>query len=241
MPQNRTTISFLVPVYNEEILLKKNIPILLKYLKQNLSNNIIFEIIIGSNGSKDNSVKIAKDFSLKNKEINYFDFKQKGRGYAIKQALNTTQSDFLVYMDVDLATSLNAVIPLIQELNNNQIVIGSRYIKHSKVKRTFLRRSLSMVYNLLVKFLFGSLFSDLQCGFKGFNVKKVQPFVQQIKNNDFLFDTELLIIAKRNGLIIKEIPISWNESENSKVNISKEIIVHIIAICFLRWRLIRKK
>lgn len=242
MVSTSKSISFLIPVFNEEAILKTNTLKLLNYLKNNLPPNFKFKIVIGDNGSTDSTSDIASDLSKKYRNIDSFSLHKKGRGYAIRHIIQNTDSKFLIYMDADMATSLNSIKEIIHALTKSgvDIAIGSRYLKKSKSKRTFSRKFLSKTYNFFIKFLFNLPISDTQCGFKGFNVAKVRPFIKRVANNKFFFDTELLVLSHRK-LSIREVPISWRESSNTKVRFLETITSYILESFKLKWRLLKKK
>ena len=124
------------------------------------------------------------------------------------------------YMDVDLSTDLNHLPQLLDALGDGyHVAIGSRLSKGSRITRSFKREFTSRSYNLLIKSMFRTPFDDAQCGFKALTRQAAQAIVPNIKNNNWFFDTELLIIAAKRGYKIKSIPVKWDDDPNTKVNI----------------------
>ncbi|MEK7508914.1 MAG: glycosyltransferase [Patescibacteria group bacterium] len=149
--------------------------------------------------------------------ITYLFIPQKGKGLAIKTAWQKFPTDYYVFMDADLATDLEALPRLVQELENGaDLVIGSRYLPDSKTERSLARLLISKIYRGLARVWLGLPFSDLPCGFKGVNHKLITSLISRIKNNEWFFDTELLFRAYRAGYKIKEIPVTWTETPNQK-------------------------
>ncbi|MDD3711618.1 MAG: glycosyltransferase [Patescibacteria group bacterium] len=220
-------IDFTFPCYNEEQLLRKNCLKFLDYLeKQNYSFD--WRIILIINGSSDNSEKIALELEKHNPKIKTFIIKEKGRGNAIKTYFDYSEANFLVYMDIDMAVSMENTSDLINPFlkEDYDINIGSRLLKSSKTERSFIRELSSRTYILLSKTIIGHRISDLQCGFKGIKKeawKKLNPFIE---DKTWFFDTELLLWASILNLKIKEIPVNWSENRyekrKSKVKLFKD-------------------
>ncbi len=225
-------ISFALPAYNEEFLIKKNLIYLFNFLnKQNYNFN--WDLVLIINGTSDNSELIAKEIANKNTKIKIFTIKERGKGGAIKKYFNYSNSDILIYMDIDLAVSLENINDLLKALleENAELVIGSRLLKNSKTKRSIIRSISSKLYILLSKQIIKHNFSDLQCGFKGIKRdtwKKISP---KIKDEAWFFDTELLILCQRNNVKIKEIPVNWKENRyekrKSKIKLLKDSFIFI--------------
>lgn len=216
-----TKILITLPVYNEEKILEKNVLKLLDYCRKTISNN--FEIVISDNASTDTTPRIAQKLIQLYPEIKYYRLEQKGKGLAIKTVWQNFPADFYVFIDADLSTDINALHDLIKILKNNEadLVLGSRYLKNSKIKRSITRSLISFIYNLIIKILFGCSIHDMANGFKGANKKIIQTIVPLIKNEKWFFDSELTLLSHLYGYKIKEIPVSWQEFQErkSRVNI----------------------
>ncbi len=220
---NKKTINLTLPIYNEETILKENVQKILDFLgSSGLNDHYQLWIILVDNASTDQTATIAQNFiPLLGKEglgeVDYLFIPQKGKGLAIKTAWEKFRADYYIFMDADLATDLEALPRLIQELENGaDLVIGSRYLPQSKTQRSFARLLISKIYRQIAKTWLGLPFSDLPCGFKGVNHKLITSLIPLIKNNEWFFDTELLFRAHRAGYQIKEIPVTWTETLNQK-------------------------
>lgn len=220
-------VDFCIPVYNEEKILKNNILKLFSYCqKQNFP--FVWQIAIVVNGSDDKSFQIASHLAKQYKQIKAINIKPAGRGQALKKYWLESPADIVVYMDVDLAVSLDNINDLIFPLLQNKadLVIGSRLLPEAKINRSFVRELSSQGYNFLSRLILNHHFSDLQCGFKAIRkdfFKKIAPY---IKNNHWFFDTELIVFTNLFGGQIKEIPVDWSENRyeqrKSKVNLIKD-------------------
>lgn len=172
-----------------------------------------YEIIIAEDGCSDETTKIAADISNNcSKVVHLHSDRRLGKGLALKRALRTSKGQALIFMDADLSTSLDHLHHVMKLIENGyDIVIGSRHVKGSYVRRPLLRDIASRAYNLLIKLLFWDNVSDHQCGFKGFNHRAVKGAIEEVRENGFLFDTELIVRMKKRGLQIIEIPVKWTE------------------------------
>jgi len=217
-------IDIVIPVYNEEPLLEKNIKILNEFLHANLRHK--YTIIIANNGSTDKTLKKAKELSRKYDEITYFHMDQKGRGGVIKRIWLESKADIVSYMDVDLSANLESFLKLVDSLiiNKYDLAVGSRLMPGSKVKRKFFRSTLTCVYNMLLKLIFSvKKFSDAQCGIKVLTKNTADELLPYVKNQNWFFDSELLLLAEKKDFRIKNIPLEWVERPESKVNILSTI------------------
>lgn len=206
-------ILIVLPTYNEEKVVKENTLKVYDFCQKNLKD-YDWQILIADNGSIDETPKIAKELSKNYPKILFFHIPERGRGYALKKAWKDYEADIYTYMDIDLATDLNYFPLLIKAISeeNFDLAIGSRLKKESKVERSLKREILSRIYNFLLKIFFQPSFKDAQCGFKAISKKVAQKILPKIKNNNWFFDTELLILAEKVGFKIKEIPVEWIET-----------------------------
>jgi hypothetical protein len=145
----------------------------------------------------------------------------KGRGRALKVAWGESEADILSYMDVDLSTNLSAFPLLLESLASGgfDLAIGTRLHPQSLTKRCRKREFISRFYNRLVRLVFGTHFSDAQCGFKAITRAAAQRLLPAVEDNGWFFDTELLVIAEKCGYRIYQQPVVWTEDPDSRVRI----------------------
>lgn len=239
------TLSVCIPVFNEEIDLPKNLPKLMSFLAEKMGN-YTWEVIIIDNASTDDTANIGKNFAKKNPRIKYLRLVKKGRGRALKLAWSKSKSDLLAYMDIDLSSDLDSFPKLISSLEGGaDIAIGSRLAPGAKVYgRTFTRELMSRGYSLLFRTLFWTSFRDAQCGFKAIRRSTAEILLDVVKDNGWFFDSELLIIAEKAGMKIKEVPIIWRDDPASTVKVAKTAWGDINGLFRLMsekpWKAIRK-
>ena len=179
----KKSLDIILPVYNEQSILKQSVSIICEFIINNLTSYDT-NIIIIDNGSTDSTFEVANQLTKSHHNVKAKKIKTKGRGIALKTAWSESSSDLLLYMDVDLSTDLSSLKPLIYEIdfNNFDIAIGSRLLKNSVVSnRKFLRTLTSKTYSFLTRFLFLSKIRDFQCGFKIINKHTAKTLLPKIK------------------------------------------------------------
>ena len=228
------TVDIVIPVFNEEQALPRSIVILADFLKANLRNP--WQIVIADNASTDKTQSVSEMLCERYSGITYLHIPQKGRGRALKAAWLDSTADIVSYMDVDLSTDLTHFPPLVESLQEGyHVAIGSRLSKGSKVSRSIKREVVSRGYNLLIKSMFFTPFQDAQCGFKALTRQAAKAIVPHIKNDNWFFDTELLIIAAKRGYRIKQLPVKWDDDPTSAVNIAGTATEDIKGLLRLRF------
>jgi glycosyltransferase involved in cell wall biosynthesis len=229
------SVDIVVPVYNEEKVLPKCVSILHDFLSNNLSRP--WQIVIADNGSEDGTLAVTKALSQQYSNVTYVHLDLKGRGRALRKTWLESDADIVSYMDVDLSTGLDAFPELLESLDEGyDVAVGSRLMAGSKIKRSLKREVTSRGYNLLIKMMFCSSFTDAQCGFKAVKRDTVQELVPLIKDQAWFFDTELLLLAGMKGYRIKDMPVEWVEDVDTRVRIVSTAWEDIKGLFRLRFR-----
>ncbi|MCH8801946.1 MAG: glycosyltransferase family 2 protein [Chloroflexi bacterium] len=228
------TVDITIPVYNEEEVLPRTIASLTEFLETNLSNP--WQVTIADNASTDSTQTVSEMLCRKHPGVFYLRIPQKGRGRALRTAWLDSQADIVSYMDADLSTDLSHFPQLIKALESgNHIAVGSRLSKDSQVSRGFKREFISRGYNLLINAMFFTGLPDAQCGFKALTRATAEAIVPNIKNNNWFFDTELLVIAAKRGFNIASVPVKWIDDPASTVNIASTAKEDIKGLMRLRF------
>lgn len=229
---NKLGVEITIPVYNEEKELEKNITTLFNFCDKSL-RAYDWHITIADNASTDNTPVIAATLANKNPKILYFRLEQKGRGRAVKRVWSQSKCDYCIYMDLDLSTDLVHLPNILKKLEKGyDVAIGSRLAKGARVEgRTFLRELTSRVLNFFfIQFFFHTHFTDAQCGFKGVTRNIVENLIPKIKDNEWFFDGELLIVAEKSGYKIYEEPVHWVDNPGSTVRLIATIWGDLMSI-----------
>jgi putative flippase GtrA len=211
-------LDVVIPVYNEEAQLAASVERVLEHLA---TMPWSYQVTIADNASTDQTALIARRLSHTHPEVQVVHLAEKGRGRALKRVWSASDSEVLVYMDVDLSTDLAALLPLVAPLvsGHSDLAIGSRLSRHSRVTRGVKRELISRSYNLILRQTLRARFSDAQCGFKAVRRDAARALLPLVEDNAWFFDTELLVVAERAGLRIHEVPVDWVDDPDSSVDI----------------------
>ncbi len=211
-------LSIIIPAYNEEKRLGKTLETILDYLAGQKHS---YEIIIIDDGSADGTIETTRKLIENNNNIKIIkNEKNMGKGYSVKRGMLEATGRYILFSDADLSTPVEETKKLLGALESGfDVAIGSRSMKESEiiVHQPLYREIMGKLFNKFVKIFVMSEFIDTQCGFKLFRkdaAKKV--FKQQILEG-FSFDVEILYLSIRNGFKVKEVPVKWFNSPQSKV------------------------
>ena len=208
-----------MPVRNEERDLAPSVRRLVSYLRESFPFSA--RVTIADNGSTDATWAIASGLARELPEVRAIHMDLPGRGRALRAIWSESDAEVLAYMDVDLSTDLNALLPLVAPLvsGHSDLAIGTRLARGSRVIRGPKRELISRSYNILLRTLMGARFSDAQCGFKAIRRDQARALLPLTQDTGWFFDTELLVLAERAGLRIHEIPVDWVDDLDSRVDI----------------------
>jgi glycosyltransferase involved in cell wall biosynthesis len=214
-----TTVEIVIPVYNEQRVLAASVRTLHEYMQRRFTFG--FTITIADNASTDATPEIAQSLARELAGVSALRLERKGRGLALRTAWSASDAAVLAYMDVDLSTELSALPELLQPLLDGRadLAIGSRLAPGANVQRGLKRELISRSYNLLLRALLGASFSDAQCGFKAGGREIVQALLDDVEDDAWFFDTELLYRAQRRRMAIHEVPVEWLDDPDSRVDI----------------------
>ena len=230
------SVDVVLPCYNEISILRSSVERTLQFF--DTAPQYKWHIVIADNGSTDRTDELARTLAVENEQVSVIAIPQKGRGHALHQAWTTSSADIVTYMDVDLSTRIEHLLDLVQLIahSNCEVAIGTRLSKQSKTKRSLKREITSRGYVFLIRLFFPSLsITDAQCGFKALKRTTAERIVPKIKNREWFFDTELLIVAHKEKRTICELPVEWTEDPDSKVNILKTVIEDIRGLIRMRF------
>jgi glycosyltransferase involved in cell wall biosynthesis len=203
-------ISILLPAYNEASRIERS----LREVKRAVGRLTgSYEVIVVEDGSTDSTADIVAELSKSDSRLRLLHSTARlGKGKAVKRGLGSAAGDLIVFMDVDLAVNL-AFLPRIVELAKERraLVVGSRHVKGSRVRRSFTRTVSSLTYNLLVRLLFWDGVHDHQCGFKAMR-REVAEFLRcSVASDGFFLDTEMILRCKMCGVPVVEVAVDWVE------------------------------
>lgn len=232
--------SIVIPCFNEEGRVRETLRVTIEYLAANAPES---ELIVVNDGSTDATGIIARKILSETRIATRLleNFPNRGKGAAVRTGLLAAREPIGLFSDADLSTPIEETPKLIEPIANGEVDIafGSRALDRSLIgiHQPWWREQGGRVFNLLVRFATGLPFWDTQCGFKAFRLDVCRPILESARINGFAFDVELLFLAHRRGLRIREIPVRWNHAEGSKVSFFRDSLRMLREVITLRTRL----
>lgn len=218
-----TTLSIVVPAYNEAARLGKSLPEILAYLNREVSSP---ELIIVDDGSTDNTAAVAREILAKPDRVraSVVSYQSNlGKGRAVRLGLLASRGDIGLFTDADLSTPISETPKVVEPILSGEcdLVFGSRALDRGLigVHQPWRREQGGRVFNLAVRLATGLPFWDTQCGFKAFRMDVCRPLIEGATIDRFGFDVELIYLAYRAGFRLREVPVRWDHNEGSKVNV----------------------
>jgi putative flippase GtrA len=229
-------VEIVVPVHDEERDLDASIRTLAAYLTDHFT--VPWVITIVDNASTDATWAISQRLAETLDGVRCLHLDEKGRGRALRTAWSASDARVVGYMDVDLSTDLDALLPLVAPLlsGHSDVAIGTRLASNARVVRGPKRELISRGYNLLLRTTLRAGFSDAQCGFKALRADVARELLPLIEDQGWFFDTELLVLAEHNGLRIHEVPVDWIDDPVSRVDIVSTAAGDLRGV----WRMLRR-
>jgi len=231
--------SIVIPCFNEQGRIGETVRIAINYLAANAPAS---ELIVVNDGSTDATAAIAREklngATIQTRLIE--NFPNRGKGAAVRSGLLAAQTAIGLFSDADLSTPLEETPKLVEPIANGEVDIafGSRALDRNLigVHQPWRREQAGRVFNLLVRLSTGLPFWDTQCGFKAFRLEACRPVLEAAQIDGFAFDVELLYLAHRAGLRIREVPVRWNHAEGSKVSFFRDSLRMLREVITLRAR-----
>lgn len=235
-------LSIIIPAYNEEKRLPKTLLEIDSYLEK---QDYDYEIIVISDGSKDNTSQVVKKMQPRIANLKLIDNKENhGKGYVVRQALLAAKGKIRLFTDADNSTSIDQVEKMFPYFKQGyDIVIGSRDVKGAVLDppQPFIRVMVGNVFNLMTQIIVGLWgIWDTQCGFKAISSKAAKDILPQCRIDRWAFDPEILKVGKKMGYKIKEVPVVWKNDLESKVKLRSTIKMGLDLLA-IRWNLITFK
>jgi putative flippase GtrA len=226
----RPMLDVTIPVYNEQADLQPAVERLHAHLSADFPYP--FVITIADNASTDGTPAVAATLAARFPEVRHVRLELKGRGRALSSVWLASDAAVLAYLDADMSTDLNALLPLVAPLisGHSDLAIGSRLSRHSRVVRGTKREVISRCYNLLLRGTLLARFSDAQCGFKAIRAEVGRTLLPLVEDTGWFFDTELLVLAERSGLRIHEVPVDWVDDPDSRVDLLATAVADLLGV-----------
>ena len=230
-------ISIVIPAYNEKKRIEGSLAETCAYMND---FGMEYEIIVIDDGSSDGTGRIVEHIAkdVRNVRLVRYD-KNRGKGHALRTGVLVTKGDFVLVMDADLSTPMDELRKLMPYLSDGEfdIAIGSRALALSDIikKQPWWRRGMGKTFNKIVKALVIGGFSDTQCGFKLFKGESARSLFGEAKIDRFAYDVEILALATKKEYRIKEVPIRWINSPESRVDPVKDSLQMLADLVRIRF------
>jgi glycosyltransferase involved in cell wall biosynthesis len=235
--QTRTVgveLELVLPVHNEAHVLDRSV----RQLHDHLAGWPSWRITIVDNASTDETWSEAGRLVAELPGVGAIQAQGKGRGLALRTAWSRSDARIVAYTDIDLSTNLRALVELVTPLSGDEcdIAIGSRLAPESRIVRGVKREFISRCYNRLLHAVLQTTFRDAQCGFKALRADVAKALLEHVESDQWFFDTELLLLAERNGLRIHEVPVDWVDDPDSRVRIVRTAMEDLHGVVRMRMR-----
>ena len=218
-------LSIIIPAFNEQSRIKKSLEKICSTLGPIYQS---YEVIVVNDGSRDSTGEKVKAFSKEHPEVKLIEYQEnRGKGYAVRLGVMCSRGQFVLFSDADLATPIEETTPFLDLLQDDYgVVMASRTIPGSQIVgwRPWHRLLSGKLFNLLVRLLAVPKLTDTQCGFKGFTRESALKIFSNCQIDGFAFDVEVLYLANKYGFRIKEVPVRWHNSPQTKVNVLRHTI-----------------
>ena len=211
-------LSVVIPAYNEERRLPATLATLLPYLR---GRQDPFEVVVVNDGSADRTSDVAK---VAGPEVRVLENPgNRGKGYSVKNGMLDATGAWRLMCDADLSTPIEELERLLAVAKNDHVdvVIASRAVSGANLEKrqSRARESSGRLFNVIVRSLHLPGIHDTQCGFKLFSAQAAEAAFRGSRLDGFAFDVEALVLAKRAGFVIREVPVTWRNDEQTRVSL----------------------
>ena len=233
----RAHLSIVIPAYNEEQRLPATLSAVVEYLNQ---HRLPGEILVIDDGSRDGSARVAGEVLAGGRGRVLRNPENRGKGFSVRRGILEAGGRWVLMMDADLSTPIeeHAKLATVARDHDLDIVIGSRGLPESQieVRQNAMRELMGKTFNRLMRPMTGLPLRDTQCGFKLMDRARVRPLVERMIINGFAFDVELLFLAQRFGLSMREVPVVWRNAPDSAVSMFTDPVAMLADVMRIRWR-----
>lgn len=220
-------LSIVIPAYNEEGKIISCLEKVTAYCQDALANWKV-EVIVINDGSTDRTGKLVRDYAKKKDNLKIVTYeKNRGKGYAVNRGVQEAEGEYILFMDVDLATPIEEFDKFLPKLKTScDVIIGTRRVKASEleVRQPFYREFMGKVFYYLSLIILHLSVSDVTCGFKLFSQEAAQKIFPKQKLWDWSFDAEILFLTRLHGFEICEVPVRWRDDPDSRVRVVRDAL-----------------
>lgn len=231
--------SIIIPAYNESARLGATLDRVLSYVSAQGWNA---EVIVVNDGSRDQTADLVRTYAQAHPALRLLENPgNRGKGYSVRNGMVNAKGEILLFSDADLASPIEEASQLFAAIESGaDVAIGSRWLRPElQVQRqSLLRQFYGRLFNLALRILLGLQFKDTQCGFKAFTRPAAQAIFPQQKIERWGFDPELLYLARRAKLKVKEVPVAWSDQAGTRISPLRDGIRMFGEVLKIRWNAI---
>ena len=228
-------LSVVIPAYNEESRLVPTLAAIHTYLE---TRDYSSEMIVVSDGSTDDTARFTQEWEPAGCSLTVIDRKEnRGKGYTVREGASRARGELILFSDADHSTPIEEVEKLLPFFRDGyDLVIGSRNLRESELEihQPFYRELMGRVFNGLVRAMTVRGIRDTQCGFKGFTRGAMEKIAPLCLIDGFSFDVEMLFLARKLGLRIKEVPVRWLNAPGSSISPIRDSVRMFADVCRIR-------
>lgn len=237
-------LSVVVPCFNEEARIGRSLERLSAWLQENLPGQ--YEVVVSNDGSTDRTPYIIEEIAARVPAMRHLPGSpNRGKGDAVRRGMLAARGDVRIFTDADLATPPEEIVPLMEALRTSPVAIGTRVHPDGTDMRTdsqtCVRRSLGRLFTFVAAALVGAGIPDTQCGFKGFTREAAEAIFSRLQTDGYVFDVEVLCLARRLGYSIAQVPVNWHEPGGSRLQVRWKLAVMTLVQLYQVWRRLRRR
>jgi len=236
------TYSIIIPAYNEGARLGTTLGRVLNYVA---AQRWDAEVIVVNDGSRDQTADLVRSYAQTHPALRLLENPgNRGKGYSVRNGMLHAGGEILLFSDADLSSPIEEATKLFAAIRSGpDIAIGSRWLQPELQahRQSVLRQFYGRIFNLALRILLGLDFKDTQCGFKAFTRKAAQTIFPLQEIERWGFDPELLFLARRSGLKVKEVAVVWSHSEGTRINPLRDGMRMFAEVLKIRWNALTGK
>src|SRR5260370_26650 len=230
------TYSIISPAYNEGARLGTTLGRVLNYVA---AQRWDAEVVVVNDGSRDQTADLVRGYAKSHPALRLLENPgNRGKGYSVRNGVLNAKGEILLFTDADLSSPIEEATKLFAAIESgSDIAIGSRWLQPElqSHRQSLLRQFYGRIFNLALRIFLGLNFKDTQCGFKAFTRSAAQTVFPLQKIESWGFDPELLYLARRSGLTVKEIAVAWSHTEGTRINPLRDGIRMFMEVLQIRW------
>jgi glycosyltransferase involved in cell wall biosynthesis len=233
----RPHITVLIPAFNEERRVESTLARIAAYLDK---VGLTGEILVVDDGSSDATFRLAADFLKGRRGRVLRNPENRGKGFSVRRGVAEAAGRWVLLSDADLSAPIEEHAVLAEAVRDLDldVAIGSRSLSGSRVeiRQNPVRQALGKTFNRIIRVMTGLPYRDTQCGFKLMDRDRVRPLFDKMVVDRFAFDVEFLYLCMRFGIRVREVPVLWRNSPESKVSLFGDPVNMVFDVARVRWR-----